>query len=124
MLQDTTYREQSNTYLAQAFEEIAKGDFRQASEKGWGAASQMVKAVAEERGMRRGRLNHLLQVVHWMSEETEDQEYEKLFGRARDLHANFYEGWLSNSTVRAYIQEIELFVRKAESFLSGATATE
>ncbi len=124
MLQDTTYREQSNTYLAQAFEEIAKGDFRQASEKGWGAASQMVKAVAEERGLRHGRHNHLLQVVHWMAEETEDQEFERLFGRARDLHANFYEGWLSNSTVRAYIQEMELFVRKAESFLSGAAASE
>ena len=124
MLQDTTYREQSNTYLAQAYEELAKEDFRQASEKGWGAASQMVKAVAEERGLRHGRHNHLLQVVHRMAEETKDHEFERLFGRARDLHANFYEGWLSNSTVQAYVQEMELFVRKAEGFLNGSRAGE
>ena len=43
-----------------------------------------------------------------------------MFGRARDLHANFYEGWLSNSTVQGYIQEMELFVRKVEGFLNGA----
>ena len=36
--------------MEQANEELARDDLRQASEKGWGAASQIVKAVAEERG--------------------------------------------------------------------------
>ena len=50
MQRTTTYREQSRVFLAQAhFEELAKGDLQQASEKGWGAASQMVKAIAQER---------------------------------------------------------------------------
>ena len=36
--------------LDEAFEKLDQGDLRQASENGWGAAAQMVKAVAEERG--------------------------------------------------------------------------
>ena len=37
MVQETTtYKEQSRVLLAQAFEELAKGDLAQASEKGWG----------------------------------------------------------------------------------------
>ena len=50
MQRTTTYREQSRKFLAQAYEELAKGDLPQASEKGWGAASQMLKAIAQQRG--------------------------------------------------------------------------
>ena len=48
MQRTTTYREQSR--VGQAYEEFAKGDFVQASEKGWGATAQIVKAIAQERG--------------------------------------------------------------------------
>ena len=40
------YRQDSRTLLAQARSELAIGDVRQASEKGWGAAALMLKAVA------------------------------------------------------------------------------
>ena len=50
MVSRLAYRDQSRAYLEQANEELARDDLRQASEKGWGAASQIVKAVAEERG--------------------------------------------------------------------------
>ena len=50
MVSRLAYRDQSRAYLEQANEELARNDLRQASEKGWGAASQIVKAVAEERG--------------------------------------------------------------------------
>ena len=49
MVSRLAYRDQSRAYLEQANEELARDDLRQASEKGWGAASQIVKAVAEER---------------------------------------------------------------------------
>ena len=52
MQRTTTYKEQSRVFLAQAYEELAEGDLPQASEKGWGSAAQMVKAIAEERGWR------------------------------------------------------------------------
>ena len=44
------YRDDSRSLLAQARDELARGDVRQASEKGWGAAAQILKAVAEQRG--------------------------------------------------------------------------
>jgi hypothetical protein len=46
--QDSEYRTASKQLLAQGFTELASGDARQASEKGWGAAAQMLKAVAEQ----------------------------------------------------------------------------
>ena len=44
------YLESTRSLLSQAKTEPAAGDIRQASEKGWGAAAQMVKAVAQQRG--------------------------------------------------------------------------
>ena len=45
-----TYRELSREYLAKAFEELKAGDLTQASERGWDAAAQIVKALAEQSG--------------------------------------------------------------------------
>ena len=39
----TSYTDRSRTYLSQASEELAKADLCQASEKGWGAAAEIVK---------------------------------------------------------------------------------
>jgi hypothetical protein len=41
----------SEKYLKDAGGFLDKGDYVQASEKGWGAASQMVKALAARRGV-------------------------------------------------------------------------
>ena len=38
-----TYQQASQRFLAQAKEELAAGDLLQASEKGWGAAAQMLE---------------------------------------------------------------------------------
>ena len=46
------YHQQSRHLLTQALRELDQGDLVQASEKGWGAAAQMVKAIAEQRGWR------------------------------------------------------------------------
>ena len=40
-----TYQVASGQLLRQACEELAGGDVRQASEKAWGAAAQIVKAI-------------------------------------------------------------------------------
>ena len=41
------YRQRSRIFLARAREYLAIDDLHQASEKGWGAATWMAKAVAE-----------------------------------------------------------------------------
>ena len=57
------YRQDSRTLLAQARSELAIGDVLQASEKGWGAAALMLKAVAEQRGWEHGKHRHLSRVA-------------------------------------------------------------
>ncbi len=44
------YLQASERFLAQARRELADDDLAPASEKGWGAATQMLKAIAEQRG--------------------------------------------------------------------------
>lgn len=45
-----TYAKQSRTFLQKSRDYLASGDLHQASEKGWGAAAHMAKAVATARG--------------------------------------------------------------------------
>ena len=74
MLQDTTYRDQSKIFLEKAFRELEEGDLLQASEKGWGAAAQMVKAVAQERGWEHDSHRRLFNVLGRLALEAGDQE--------------------------------------------------
>ena len=49
------YRQQARYFFGKSREYLAEGDLHQASEKGWGAAAWMAKAVAESRGWEYGR---------------------------------------------------------------------
>ena len=69
--------ETANVFLAHAHASLREGDLLQASEKGWGAASRMVKAVAETRGWRNSTHGHLYDVVNRLAEETGDQRVPK-----------------------------------------------
>ena len=117
MLSRLTYRDQSRTYLKQAVEELERGDVRQASEKGWGAAAQMVKAVADRRGLRHNAHPLLHEAVSRLVEETGDDEFRTLFSAANLLHVNFYEGGFSAAIVEKAIQDVTRFVDKAERFI-------
>ena len=44
------YRQQARVFLTKSREYLAVDDLHQASEKGWGAAAWMAKAVAESQG--------------------------------------------------------------------------
>ncbi len=44
------YATTSRDFMTRANRYLDDNDLHQASEKGWGAAAQMVKAIAEERG--------------------------------------------------------------------------
>ena len=115
----TTYREQSRVYLAQASEELARGDLAQASEKGWGAAAQMVKAAADARGWGHGRHATLHRVVRRLGEEIGDEELKFMFAVAAELHTNFYESHLDAEDVVSYLSRVATFVDRVEPLLPG-----
>ena len=115
--QAQTYRERSRTLLAEAREELGAGGLEQASVKGWGAAAQIVKAVADERGMPHEHHRFLSITVGTLREESNDSELRWLFDTASFLHTNFYENTLNHSEVEESLQRVGMFVEKMDRFL-------
>lgn len=122
MQQPKTYKGQSRIFITQAFEELEKGDLPQASEKGWGAAAQIVKAICEDRGWRHFSHRDVMRTVDSLSIEADDPELRDLFAYAGYLHVNFYENAHSVQTIRGYLKRVVRFVDKADTLL-GATAS-
>ncbi len=114
-----TYADISREYLESAQEAIGQGDYRQASEKLWGSAAVMVKAVAERRGWEHGGHALLFQAVRRLSDETGDPELSLLFRLAGQLHMNFYENWLPPEDVVQALGEVKRFLGRLEASLNA-----
>ena len=82
---------QAREFLARAREYLAAGDLHQASEKGWGAAAHMAKAVALAQGWQYERHSHLHRVMNQAGRLSNRDRLRFLHGRAEILHANLYE---------------------------------
>ena len=115
-----TYQTASRHLLMQAHIELAAGDTRQASEKGWGAAAQMVKSVAERRGWEHRNHAALFDVIARLVDETGDSEIRRLFRVANALHVNFYENWDKAENVAGDLNDLELFLDKLEPLSTPA----
>lgn len=119
MLQSSSrYLDKSRVYFRQAHDELAKGDLSQASEKGWGAAAEIVKAFAEENGREHHGHRQIQSTVNGLVEQTNDPELGSLFEYAAGLHRNFYEDWMSAQRVQWGIAAVERFISKMEPLLS------
>ena len=94
-------------FLIKGRAHLAEGDLLQASEKGWGAAAQMVKAVAETRGWRHSTHGDLYHTVGRLAEELSDQRVQNLFRSVSALHQNFYEGYMPEGTVATGLDDVE-----------------
>ena len=124
MPQVKTYQDASRSLLAQARAELGQGDTRQASEKGWGAAAQMLKSIAEQRGWGHRSHRHIRQVSTRLMRETGDPEISRLYRVASDLHTNFYEDVDSADEVSLGLDDIQTLLDKLEPLLdAGAGAT-
>ena len=104
------HAETATEFLARAHAYLADDDLLQASEKGWGAAAQMVKAVAEARGWEHSDLRELHRAIRWLVEETGQGELRTYFNAANTLRANFYDGFLEAEDVSAYLERVECLV--------------
>ena len=114
-----TYREASRHVLAQARIELAAGDVRQASEKGWGAAAQILKAVAEQRGWDHGKHRHLSRVASRLRAELGDRDVFRLYMVADSLHGNLYEDELQPEDVAEALDDVEAFLDKLEPLVGA-----
>ncbi len=117
MVRRLTYREQSRKFLEQAQRELRAGDLRQASEKGWGAASQIVKAAAEARGWRHSAHRLLVDAAAQLSSDAGNLDIARLFWAAQYLHTNFYEGRMREPEVAVALEQTAQLVDKVEALL-------
>ena len=116
-MQTLTYQDAARHLLTQGFEELADGDSRQASEKGWGAAAQMIKAVASSRGWKHDSHAALYSVIDRLVNETGDDGIRKRFSTANALHQNFYENWGGAGYVAGGLADVRDLLDKLEPLL-------
>ena len=105
-----SYQSASRQLLTQARAELAGGDTRQASEKGWGSAAQMVKAIAEQRGWEHKTHRHIWQAVRRLTDERQDLVLNRMFRSANHLHSNFYENVDASDDVADALNDVEQFI--------------
>ncbi len=104
------YQAAASQFLEQAFDELEEGDLRQASEKGWGAAVETVKAIAEQRGWEHQSHESLFDAANSLANELGDAGIRRDFQTASALHTNFYEGWQPEEMVRDGLSQVRRFV--------------
>ena len=119
MLESTIrYADASREFRGKAWDYLAVEDLPQASEKGWGAAAEMVKAVAEERGWPHRSHRLLFASIDDLVTETGDTELSALFERVNVLHINFYENWMRPQAVRRTLYAVTALLGKLEPLVA------
>ena len=81
---------QSRVFLDRSREYLSAGDLRQASEKGWGAAAWMAKAVAEAQGWQYNRHDEFFTVMRQAQDVSGDARLRNLRRAANELHGYYY----------------------------------
>ena len=84
------YEGQAREFLAKSREYLAQGDLHQASEKGWGAAAHMAKAVAVARGWTYETHADFSEVLYQARRLTGNADLSGLRSIANELHFNYY----------------------------------
>jgi hypothetical protein len=84
------YEAQAREFLAKGREYLTAGDLHQASEKGWGAAAHMAKAVAEAQGWTYSRHADFNWIINQAFLKTGNDRLRELRGIPNDLHGNYY----------------------------------
>jgi len=107
----------NDKYLKEAEALLEEGDYVQASEKFWGAAAEMVKAVAAQRGVEIRSHGELHGFVSRLGRELNDSGLPRLFGDAAALHQNFYENWLPPETVKDYGEAVRELVERLKGLM-------
>ena len=106
------YRQQSRAFLAKAREYLAEDDLHQASEKGWGAAAWMAKAVAEAQGWQYKRHDEFFTVMYQAEDLSGDARLYNLRSAANELHGFFYTRkiFLRPNVIRRGLDQMEVLL--------------
>ena len=110
------YRQQSRYFLAKSRQYLAEDDLHQASEKGWGAAAWMAKAVAENQGWQYEKHDEFFDVMNRAIRLSGDSRLGDLRARANELHGFFYrrKRFLDAGAISEGLDRVELLLEILE----------
>lgn len=95
----------------------------QASEKGWGAAAQAFKAIAEERGWNHNSHTLIVDIAQQLADEQGRPDLVSLLAYGQMLHVNFYDDALATDTIRIYLDGVKSLLPELER-IRGVTPPE
>jgi len=113
------YIEAAYDLIKQAWEEVEKGDLREAGEKIWGACALAIKAHSLVRRGRRLESHKDL----WLYKNEVAKELGEwvrtAFLKADSMHKNFYEGLATREDVEDALREVERLVSAISKSVRG-----
>ena len=106
------YARQSREFLDKGRGYLAAGDLHQASEKGWGAAAWMAKAVAEAQGWQYKRHDEFFTVMRQAQDVSGDVRLRNLRRAANELHGYYYtrKRFLRSDDIGQGLDEVALLL--------------
>ena len=110
------HREISAQFLDHAEDEFRRGDLLQASEKAWGAVSHYVNSVARQRGWPLGSHRRLIENANELisRDPVHAGHRRRLLRSVEALHANFYQAFLDEDSVREGIEDAKELISTLE----------
>ena len=107
------HREISFQFLEHAEDELRKGDLLQASEKAWGAVSHFVNSLARQENWPVGSHQRLIENANMLISRNPVNASHKrrLLRSIQALHANFYEAFLDEDSVREGIEDAKELIK-------------
>ena len=108
------YAELSRWCIGEADNYLRRRNNIQASEKGWGAAAQALKAIAEERGWNHNGHTLIVDIAKQVADEQGRPDIVALFAFGQLLHVNFYEDALATDVIGDYLDNIKALLPELE----------
>ena len=109
----------SQWFIQQAEDELRRGDNLQASEKGWGAVAQAIKAIGEARGWNHQGHRLLIDIAKQVADEWRRPDLFESFRAAQALHINFYEDLMAADAIEDGINDAKTLVAELEAIRTG-----
>ena len=99
---------------------LAEGDLHQASEKGWGAAAHIVKAVAAANGWEYEHHDDFSSVVMNARQRYRQPSLREMSRAAEALHVNYYKRkeLLNPDLIREDIEDVERMINVLLPFVA------
>lgn len=106
-------------FLAVSEQEFADGAVMQASEKLWGAASQVIIAAAKERGWPHTSHPSLKAAADRLAEEYSDQTIVEDFATSEKFYKNFYHNLMEDFEITEARPIVRRFVQRLHWLLTA-----